>query len=83
MPKRIIVCCDGTWYSADKGDDNLPSNVARFSRMLARQGKDKDNNPIEQVVYYQTGVGTGALSIMDSVTQGINSIYLTHYLERL
>lgn len=70
MPKRIIVCYDGTWQSSDSGAANLPSNVARFSRMLAATGVTADDQPIEQVVYYQTGVGTGAEGLIDRVIQG-------------
>ncbi|KAI9657410.1 MAG: hypothetical protein M1821_003092 [Bathelium mastoideum] len=60
MPKRLVICCDGTWCSADKGEDNLPSNVALISRMIACKGKTSSGKWIDQVVYYQTGVGTGA-----------------------
>jgi uncharacterized protein (DUF2235 family) len=73
MPKRFIICCDGsdgTWASSDKSDDSVPSNVARFSRMLSTQGQTEEGRPIEQVVYYQTGVGTGALGPLDRITQG-------------
>jgi hypothetical protein len=69
MPKRIILCLDGTWDSADEGHPNIPSNVARLSRMIARQGTS-DGSPIEQVVYYQSGVGTGALNQWDKIYQG-------------
>ncbi|KAF4629330.1 hypothetical protein G7Y89_g8814 [Cudoniella acicularis] len=36
--KRLIVCCDGTWNSADSGAEGVPSNVALLSRMLAKVG---------------------------------------------
>lgn len=68
-PKRLIVCCDGTWFRADAGTDNLPSNVARFSRMLARQG-EADGALVPQIVYYQAGVGTGNLTFMNKALQG-------------
>lgn len=71
MPKRFIVCCDGTWCDADKGGDGQPSNVAQLSRMLARQGMTEDGLPIEQVIYYQTGIGTGALNEIDRIKQGM------------
>jgi uncharacterized protein (DUF2235 family) len=74
MPKRIIVCCDGTWYSADKGQENIPSNVARISRMMNPSGLTSENLEIEQVVFYQSGVGTGALNTIDTITQGKKSI---------
>ncbi|KAH6681674.1 hypothetical protein B0J14DRAFT_220477 [Halenospora varia] len=59
MPKRLIICCDGTWNSSDSGEEGVPSNVALLSRMLAPTGQTKMGNEIDQVVYYQTGVGTG------------------------
>lgn len=92
--KRLIVCCDGTWYSADKGLDNIPSNVAQISRMIAPFGFTKtdantdtktstktDTNTgtetgtetskrVEQIVYYQTGVGSGPMGKIDSAWQG-------------
>jgi len=70
MTKRIILCLDGTWDSADGGHHDIPSNVARLSRMMARQGTTSDGHPIEQVVYYQSGVGTGALNLWDKIYQG-------------
>lgn len=70
MPKRLIICCDGTWQSSDSGEDGIPSNIARFSRILAAQGKTASGADIEQVVYYQTGVGTGAMGKLDRITQG-------------
>ena len=80
VPKRIVVCCDGTWYASDKGGNNLPSNVARMSRILKKvgvveygpdQGQDRS-----QVVYYQSGVGTGNLGVIDKMWQG--AVYLNN-----
>lgn len=69
--KRLIVCCDGTWYSADKGLENIPSNVAQISRMIAPYGKDTETGKrVEQIVYYQTGVGSGPMGKIDSAWQG-------------
>ena len=55
-PKRLVVCCDGTWNDADDGDDF--TNVARLSWAIlpadTRGGQD-----IAQIVYYQSGVGSG------------------------
>jgi uncharacterized protein (DUF2235 family) len=74
IPKRIVVCCDGTWYASDKGGNNLPSNVARMSRVLKKvgvveHGPDKGESRT-QVVYYQSGVGTGRLGVVDKMWQG-------------
>lgn len=73
MPKRLILCLDGTWDSdlSTQRHPSLPSNIARLSRMIARQGTTSDGNPIEQVVYYQSGVGTGALNLWDRLYQGM------------
>jgi len=54
-PKRIIVCCDGTWQNSDGGDKGVPTNVTRISRAL----KSYTGGGMAQTVYYQSGVGTG------------------------
>src|SRR4051794_22203544 len=47
MPKKIVICCDGT---GQKIDINR-TNVVRLFSPLRRDG------PIEQVAYYDPGVG--------------------------
>lgn len=59
--KRIIVCCDGTWQSATSGKKNVPSNVTRLARELDRVGVDVDGQEWQQVVWYDSGVGTTSL----------------------
>ncbi|KAF1347938.1 hypothetical protein BDV97DRAFT_212177 [Delphinella strobiligena] len=58
-PKKLIVCCDGTWMDSDSGwvDGHLqtPSNVTRIARAI----KTEDSHSSPQIVYYQAGVGTG------------------------
>lgn len=39
-PKRLIICCDGTWQSSVSGKRNIPSNVARLARAVAKVGVD-------------------------------------------
>lgn len=77
IPKRLIVCCDGTWYASDKGADNLPSNVALISRTVAKEGTSKDGKRVPQVVYYQSGVGTGNLGWVDKRWQGMPTQAIT------
>ncbi|KAK7698665.1 hypothetical protein SLS64_012276 [Diaporthe eres] len=60
-PKRIIICCDGTWQSATSGKKNVPSNVTRLARELDRVGVDADGKEWQQVVWYDSGVGTTSL----------------------
>lgn len=75
-PKKLIVCCDGTWQNRDSGwvkgtfkEPNghmaIPTNVTRITRAI----KPLDQNEHPQVVYYQAGVGTG-FSIVDHVLGG-------------
>lgn len=46
MPKRLIVCCDGTW-----NDPEDKTNIAWLSENIVDDGTD-------QLVFYDTGVGT-------------------------
>ena len=73
--KRIIICCDGkhwdflpstndppltpcptgTWQNSDGGVKEEPTNITRITRAL----KSVSSSGIPQIVYYQSGVGTG------------------------
>ncbi|MES4908502.1 MULTISPECIES: DUF2235 domain-containing protein [unclassified Streptomyces] len=56
MPKRLIVCCDGTWNTADQVEDRqlCPTNVTKLALAVA----DEDTAGNRQCVYYHRGVGT-------------------------
>ena len=62
--KRLIICADGTWGSPET---KHPSNVVRLTRAIATygfssgtsNGQAKDEQ-IEQIVYYDWGIGTDA-----------------------
>jgi uncharacterized protein (DUF2235 family) len=49
--RRLIVCCDGTWNTAE---DATVTNVRRLANALA----DRDDQGSPQLTYYQPGVGT-------------------------
>jgi uncharacterized protein (DUF2235 family) len=55
--KRIIVCCDGTWNDADSAGEF--TNVVRTARAILPVDV-RGGSGIPQIVYYQSGVGTGA-----------------------
>ncbi|KAL2441376.1 hypothetical protein ABEF95_014396 [Exophiala dermatitidis] len=68
-PKRLIVLCDGTWQNSVSGEAySYPTNVTRFSRALSQFG-ERDGQKVPQILYYQPGVGTGALA--DKIAGGI------------
>lgn len=72
MSKRIIICCDGTWNTADqkqKGQYN-PTNVTKIARAIKPGGKKK-----AQLVFYDQGVGTG--NIVDRLLGGAFGIGLS------
>jgi len=69
-PKRLIICCDGTWQSSVSGKRNIPSNVTRLARAIARAGEDANGKQWQQLVYYDSGVGTGSLSWLEQARQG-------------
>ena len=57
MKKRLILCCDGTWNSADQESNGrpCPTNVIKIAYRLCKHGAD--GTP--QIIYYDQGVGTG------------------------
>ncbi|EON65065.1 hypothetical protein W97_04300 [Coniosporium apollinis CBS 100218] len=62
--KRLIILCDGTGQDSTANDLKYPTNVTRFARAIspwtevetAGEGKVQ----VEQIVYYQKGVGTNS-----------------------
>lgn len=52
-PRKLIVCCDGTWNRRDSAD--AATNVAKMARAL----RPIDDSGISQLIYYHPGVGTG------------------------
>lgn len=63
--KRLILCCDGTWNSADQEDKGAPcpTNVVKLGYRVAKR-----DGSIPQIVYYDQGVGTG--NVLDRLTGG-------------
>ncbi|MCB2203583.1 DUF2235 domain-containing protein [bacterium] len=61
-PRRLIICCDGTWNSPGKGVQRLGereqcTNVVKTVRSIA----PLDEHGQDQIVYYDSGVGTAGL----------------------
>ncbi|KAF3940826.1 hypothetical protein ABW19_dt0203709 [Dactylella cylindrospora] len=69
--KRLVCCCDGTWKSSDSGPPAIPSNVTRFARSL--DCVDRHTTPgieIQQIVFYQSGLGSGELTKLQWLAAG-------------
>ncbi len=49
--KRLIVCCDGTWQDLECP---CPTNVFKMAQAV----KPRDQNGVQQTVYYDEGIGT-------------------------
>jgi uncharacterized protein (DUF2235 family) len=65
--KRIIIACDGTCQSSNRGDNSIPTNVTRLCRALS------NTSAVQQIVFYQSGVGTQDLGVgwgLGKVIQG-------------
>jgi hypothetical protein len=54
---NLVVCCDGTWNTAEQRHDGVPvpTNVVRLYNALA-----DESNGVTQLKYYHPGVGTEA-----------------------
>src|SRR6267378_2487330 len=63
--KRLVLCCDGTWNSADQERNGVPSptNVVKLAYRVAKR-----DGATLQVIYYDQGVGTG--NFFDRLTGG-------------
>lgn len=67
MPrKRLIVCCDGTQNDSVNSGDPL-TNVARVARCISNTAWDEElQEKMNQIVFYQSGVGTGTSTLVNS-----------------
>jgi uncharacterized protein (DUF2235 family) len=70
--RRLVICCDGTWQSSVSSKENVPSNITKLCRLIARMGTDQHDpsRKFHQIVYYDSGVGTGNLSASEAKRQG-------------
>ncbi len=74
MPKRLVICCDGTWNSPDQKDRGqvCPSNVAKTALAVLT----RDARGTEQKIFYDKGVGTGFG--LDRLLGGAFGVGLSH-----
>ncbi len=71
--KRIVICADGTWNRPEQGDDDRPTNVLKLARAIEPVTHDEDGSEVEQVVFYDWGIGSYYGSVSGGATgKGIN-----------
>jgi uncharacterized protein (DUF2235 family) len=64
MKRRIIVCCDGTWQDLNC---KYPTNVVKIAQAI----KPVSSDGIQQIVYYDAGIGTRVVGEKGSVTDAL------------
>jgi len=63
----LVICCDGTWNSADQETVNGDPCVTNVLKIACRVAKEKPDGTL-QIVYYDQGVGTG--NVLDHYVGG-------------
>jgi uncharacterized protein (DUF2235 family) len=79
LKKRIIICCDGTWNEPEKLSEEriVPTNVLLMVRAIRPHAGDK----VDQVVFYETGLGTGALGKFNRVVAGATGLGISGHIQ--
>ncbi len=75
--KRIVICADGTWNRPEQNlQKDFPTNVLKVARGIA----PKDKHGIDQVVFYDWGVGSYYGSVRGgALGDGINKNIMDAY----
>jgi uncharacterized protein (DUF2235 family) len=72
--KRLVICYDGTWNAVTKPDE--VTNVVRMAQAV----KSVASDAVEQVVYYNAGVGSGGP--LDQFLGGVFGVGLRNNVKR-
>src|SRR5262249_58649660 len=72
--KRLVICYDGTWNAVTKPDE--VTNVVRMAQAV----KSVASDGVEQVVYYNAGVGSGGP--LDQFLGGVFGVGLRNNVKR-
>lgn len=72
--RRLIICADGTWNSADmrRKDTPTPTNVIKMARAICPVTDDG----VSQIIYYHEGVGNG-FGVLDRFLGGAFGVGLS------
>ena len=72
--KRIVICYDGTWNAVS--DPAAVTNVVRLGQAVKKTAEDD----VQQVVYYNAGVGSGGP--LDRFLGGVFGVGLRNNVKR-
>lgn len=77
MPKRIVICADGTWNRPEEDvESDFPTNVLKLARAVAPW--DDDGGP--QHVFYDWGIGSYHARLTGGITgRGIHKNIMDAY----
>jgi len=80
MPKRLVICADGTWNEPEQTDQGMPAdtNVVKLARAVLPQ----DPHGLPQVILYHKGVGERG-SFWDHLTGGAFGVGISASIEDL
>lgn len=63
--ETLTMVLQGTWQDSTTAQAlKYPTNVTRFSRALSPFGTGPNGEKIQQIIFYQPGVGTGFGSVL-------------------
>jgi uncharacterized protein (DUF2235 family) len=66
--KRMIILCDGTGQSANRGETSVSTNVNRFVHALETNAHNEQRPT--QLIFYQSGIGTDDIGRWNSGVLG-------------
>jgi uncharacterized protein (DUF2235 family) len=78
MPKRIVICSDGTWNKPTQKASGkfCPTNVFKIKQTVAPVGKDG----VPQIVFYDEGIGARGI-MMSRLMRGATGLGLKKNIE--
>lgn len=71
--KRLVVCCDGTWQTAEQP---YPTNIAKLNQAIKREGTE-----VVQLVHYENGIGSRG-SFLDRLFGGAFGWGIDDHIQR-
>ena len=74
--KNIVLCFDGTWNTADA---EFPTNVVKTAQLVLPM----DGNEVDQVVFYDAGVGSMQVAFGSSVNNFLGGAFGVGLMENI